>query len=233
MKRGRPLPQLVAGPRAEHARDRVADREAALLEQFHDQRRDVRLAARLAPAVLDLLHEFAHARTGRGDAQGVVVDVLVEDRDATRADDGRELVEQERRRSDEAGDPAAPAGIHAAGRERVGHQVELVVLDVRVSVARQHRAARLDEARGTLDGDDAARGPHDLREVGGGVARARADVEHPGARPDAGAAPAFQHGRPPDTVLQAEALELLVVRAEEVGALRHQSHFALRRRWNR
>ena len=54
----------------------------------------------------------------------------------------------------------------------------------------------------------------------------------PGA--DAGAAPALEHGRTPDGVLDAEAIEFLVVRAEEIAALRrHQSHFALRRRWNR
>ena len=113
------------------------------------------------------------------------------------------------------------------------HEVELVVLDVDVAVAREHGAARLDEARGALDGDDPSRRPHDFREVGGGEARSRADVEHLRARADAGAAPALEHGRPPDAVLQAEALELLVVGAEEVSALGHQSHFALRRRWNR
>ena len=76
-------------------------------------------------------------------------------------------------------------------------------------------------------------GPDDVGEVGGGKARARADVEDLRARADAGAAPALEHGRPPDAMLHAEPLELLVVRAEEVAALLHQSHFALRSRWNR
>src|SRR5688572_30539202 len=229
----RPLPELVAGAGAEDARDRLADGEAALLQQPHHGRRDVRFSARVAPALLDLAHELAHARSRRRDSQAVVLDVLMEDRDTARADHGRNLVEQQRRRADEAGDPAAPARVHAPGRQRVGHEVELVVLEVRVAVAREHGAARLDEARGALDGDDPSRRAHDLGEVRRGKARSRADVDDLRARADAGAAPAVEHGRPPDAVLQAETLELLVVRSEEVGALGHQSHFALRRRWNR
>ena len=53
-ERRRPLPELVARARAKDARDCVADREAALLQQPHDGGRDVRFAARVAPALLDL-----------------------------------------------------------------------------------------------------------------------------------------------------------------------------------
>ncbi len=101
-------------------------------------------------------------------------------------------------------------------------------LDVGKAAVREHRAARLDKARGALHRHDAARRAHDIGEVGGGKARACTDVDDLRARADAGAAPALEHGLPPDTMLQAEPLELLVVRAEEIGALRHQSHFALR-----
>ena len=79
-----------------------------------------------------------------------------------------------------------------------------MVLDVLEAVAREHRAARLDEARGALDRDDAARGTHDFREVRRGEPGAGADVEDLRARPDAGAPPALENGRSPDLVLKSE-----------------------------
>ena len=150
----------------------------------------------------------------------------MEDRDAARAERRRDLVEQQRRRGDETGHPAAPGGVIAAARQRIAHQVELVIAHVREAVLRTHPAAGRDEARRTLDGDDLARTADDPGEVRGRIAGSRADVQNAPAGRDAGLPPAVLYGRPPDAVLQPEARELLVVRAEEIVAVgRHGAGF--------
>jgi hypothetical protein len=179
----RPLPHRVAGPHAEDARNRVADRKAALLEQAHHGGAMFGSPPESRQLCSTCAHEFAHERTRGRDAQAVVLDVLVEDRDAARADDGRELVDEERGRGDEAGDPAAPARIHAACWQRIRHQVEFVILDVVEPVAREHRAAGLDESRRALDGHDLTCRADDLREIRRREAGAGADVEHLRAGP--------------------------------------------------
>ena len=133
----------------EDARNGVADRKAPFLEQAHDGGRDIRLAARFAPALLDLAHELARM-SGPAVVMRRLSYWMYSWKIATPP--GRmtaaSLSDQERRRGDEAGDPAAPACIHAARGQRIRHQVEFVIPDVAEPVAREHRAARLDEARG-------------------------------------------------------------------------------------
>jgi hypothetical protein len=156
----------------------------------------------------------------------------VEDRDAPRPHGSLDLVEQQRRGCHEAGDPAAPARVHAARRQRIGHEIELVIFDIRDAVTGEHGAASLYEARGALDRHHPALWTHDVGEIGRREAGSRADVQHLRPRTDAGAPPALEHGGPPDAVLQSEPFQFLVVCAQEVRALggHRQSHLALRSR---
>ena len=73
-----------------------------------------------------------------------------------------------------------------------------------------------EEAIRFIERDDAAGRCDQLRKVEGREAGARADVEHREARPYPRAFPTRKRLCAPQTVLQAEALQLGVVRTEDV-----------------
>ncbi len=77
------------------------------------------------------------------------------------------------------------------------------------------------ELAGTLDRDHFAGRSDNFRKIDSRITRPGSDIEHAAALGDAGLLPAFQNHRAPDAMLQSESRQLLIVRPEDVIALRH------------
>ena len=72
----------------------------------------------------------------------------------------------------------------------------------------------------TLESDDLACRPDDLRQIDCGVTRPGAEVEDPAADRDSGSLPAIQRDRPPNPMLQSEPGNFLIVGPKDVIAFR-------------
>jgi hypothetical protein len=81
-----------------------------------------------------------------------------------------------------------------------------------------------------LEADDASGVADDLREIERRVTRTASDVDDAIAGADAGAAPRIEHAQPPRAMLQAEAFDLRVMRAEHVVLFGHRAASGVRRR---
>jgi hypothetical protein len=68
-----------------------------------------------------------------------------------------------------------------------------------------------------------AGGPDDLGQVHGGEARTGAEIDDLAAVADLGARPGFKRARPPDTVLEAQAVDFIVMGAEDLIAFSHKA----------
>jgi len=80
-----------------------------------------------------------------------------------------------------------------------------------------HRAYELGR---TFERDYFSGRRDNFRKIDGCIARASADIEHAAASGDAGLLPAIQNHRPPDSMLQAQSHQFLVVRTKDVIAFR-------------
>jgi hypothetical protein len=64
---------------------------------------------------------------------------------------------------------------------------------------------RTNEVLRTFERYHFTRGPNNLSQINGRVARTSSDIKHAFARREAGALPAIQNNRPPDAMLKAES----------------------------
>jgi len=133
---------------------------------------------------------------------------------------GRDTRQNVARVSGKAEDPAAPGA--------VGSDIgELTVFEVRSGhgdVVEVPSIERGQESLGLVDGHHTAARADEAGEVDGGVSGAAADIQHYLARAKSRGPPGGQRVGAPSRVLEAEALDFLVVGAEHV--VRRRSHRA-------
>src|SRR5215472_4731262 len=146
--------------------------------------------------------------------------ILVEDGQASLWHDAAKFLNEQRRIVNERDHPTAPGEIVIVCGQIVGHQIDLVNLNIAERASANHFAKRVHKIPGPLQDDDFTCRPNYVRKIDSGVSRTCADIQNAFARGDASPFPAIEHNRTPHVVLHAESANFLHVRTENVITIR-------------
>src|SRR5438067_9915403 len=107
----RPLPDVAARRDGQDARMRFHHFQPSVTKKRRELERNVRFAARGAPALHHLVGEGFHSRTARHESERFVVAVFMENSESAGPQRAGNVVDQLFWRGDEGGDPAAPGEV--------------------------------------------------------------------------------------------------------------------------
>jgi hypothetical protein len=120
--------------------------------------------------------------------------------------------------------PATPGAIGDTIRKLTGVEIGLVRGDVVDAALATRRLERAKESFGLVDGHHAPGRGDQLGKIQRSVAGPASDIQHRVTSADPGRPPGVKRTLPPRAVLQAEALDLLIVRAQHV--IFRRTHFS-------
>lgn len=160
----------------------VDEGEFLLAEVARGDAHDVVRAFVAFPIFEDAADGAGEGGVARGDGHGAPVEIVLDDDAAARLEGAVDLGEGGAEVVGEGEDPAAVGGVEGGEfvlGERGGEVMDVGAADLGVvEVEGGHAVDKgVDVGGGALDAEDAAGGPDEFGEVGGGVAGAGADVE--------------------------------------------------------
>src|ERR1051326_5670002 len=161
----------------------------------------------------------------------LVMTVLVEDGQTPLWHDAAKFLNEQSGIINERDNPTAPGEIVIADWSIIGHQIQLVNLNVRERMGGNDFAKRIYEIAGPFERDDLSGASNNVRKIDSGVSRPCAHVQNAFASGNASPFPAIEHNWMPHGVLQAQPRHFFFVRPKNIIAVRsHVGIVALSRR---
>jgi len=195
---------------------RLLKLEAGGDESRQELRRDIGFTAGVAPTGHDFGDETLVSFVARDRLPTAVIDVLVEDGDATWFDGPGDDLDQGIDVADERGNPATPGGVEARGDFNGLGKVRLEETDIAKFATLAFTSCEFEETRGAVDGENLAVGSDDFGQIEGGVTGTTADIDDARALGDAGEHPGIEDAGAPETVLETEAEQFFIGSSEDI-----------------
>jgi hypothetical protein len=137
----------------------------------------------------------------------------MENRHTAREQGSPQVADQGRKVRQKTGHPPAPNGVKVFFESDLLGQIRLEQTDVSVPALVARGARSGNEPDGPFDGQNAPAWTNDFGQINRRVAGSAPEVHHSGAFRDSSLCPGFEHPRPPNSMLQSQSLDFLVVRA--------------------
>jgi len=121
--------------------------------------------------------------------------------------------------------PTPPRSVGMQCRKLLLIKIDFARFDLRYSA----RLKKIEKPPRPIDGQNPAGWPDDIGHVDGGVTRAAADIEECLPDRESGSPPGVERPRSPHAMLKSEALDFVVVRAENIVTVVGCGHTAITR----